>query len=280
MPTQYGLRLLFVICIATAMIAFLFVALPVLPGFDAQYSRRFLVLGGGGAALAGASLTAIRERFLSARFVLRLGIGTYLAVAVSYGVLYLHSKQSAGGPSWPSMAVIYLLPGMFFLSAIVASMVCVVIPKGWMDFLESACMGSIPSGSDDTERRSEVALAKRYPTAAFLIGCNVVAFGMVLLCFRMDSWSSGFVLTIPVFGPLLLMLIPMWFCYARSAQGVFGTAAIIYAAWFVGWDGLVPYHSPTQSFIRWLSVGLLAAPVVFLTTILGVGLHLQETRDL
>jgi hypothetical protein len=166
MNMQFGLRSLFFVLVATAMLLSLFVAAPSLTGFDMESSRRFLFAGLLGGTFAGACITLVREHFLSTRYALRVIIAAFISTPISYWILSLYSKQYEQVGSWPGMAILFLLPATAIVSAIGASCICLCLPKAWVGTLESTFF--------------QPAQSVQSPTASFGVAWIVIAFFLKL----------------------------------------------------------------------------------------------------
>jgi len=113
---------------------------------------------------------------------------------------------------------------------------------------------------------------------AFYIGGITVAVGAVLILPMAKSLFAFLMLFSFVFGPLLIAMIPMWFCRTMMSQIILILAAIAYAVWFfyIYWD--VYNARDSMAVLLLLYVGPIATPFLLVLCIISLLFHLRKRR--
>ena len=113
---------------------------------------------------------------------------------------------------------------------------------------------------------------------AFYIGGITVAVGTVLILPMAKSLYLFFMLFPFVFGPLLIAMIPMWFCRSMKSQKILILAAIAYTVWFFLIYWLVYNAGGGIAVIGFFFVGTYATPFLLVLCTISLLFHLRKKR--
>jgi len=113
---------------------------------------------------------------------------------------------------------------------------------------------------------------------AFYIGGITVAVGTVLILPMAKSLYLFFMLFPFVFGPLLIAMIPMWFCRSIKSQKILILAAIAYAVWFFYTYWFVSNARDGGAIIVLFLVGFFATPFLLVLCTISLLFHRQKRR--
>jgi len=125
---QFNIKTLLLITLEAAILFASYKNTPAIHGFDIPFSRKFFVGCLLGALSVSFVIALVKYPFVSWKFTQSLIISTTVSLWIGYGGLLLYAGQYLHAPQWPSMAIIYLFPASFLLSAVAAILFSLCLP--------------------------------------------------------------------------------------------------------------------------------------------------------